>query len=166
MGQSYQLPTATVLSVDLSLDVATVSARISRNDYLSYPIAPASLWRLDADEMVFELHQLVHLEGQMVAFETYEPAAMPPSVGAVFRFCSWWVPHAMDAVRDTSAVWERLAYPGDGHDHCLLTWAKISATDGEREGYRSEHGWVTVGAYREFIALDRLRIRGQWHSVE
>jgi hypothetical protein len=166
MSQPYQLPTATVLSADLSLDVATVSVRISQSDYLSYPIAPASLWRLNADEKVFELHQLVHCEGPRLVFETYEPATVPPIVGADFRFCSWWMPHAMNAVRDTSAIWERLAYRGDGHDHCLLTWEKVSATDGEREGYHSEHGWVTVGAYREFIALDRLRIRGLWRSVE
>ena len=28
------------------------------------------------------------------------------------------------------------------------------------------YGWVTVEAYREFVALDRLRIRNRWRSIE
>ena len=159
MAQPYQLPTAAVLSANLSLDVLTVAVQISRTDYLGYPIAPASLWQVDADEKVIEFHQLVRREGQTLVFETYQTPALLPIVGDTFRFCSWWMPYAMDAVRGTLAVWERRSYPGDGHDHCLLTWSKISATDGEREGYRCGHGWITVGAYNEFIALDRLRIR-------
>jgi hypothetical protein len=33
-------------------------------------------------------------------------------------------------------------------------------------GAGSKHGWVTVEAYREFVAPDRLRIRNCWCSIE
>lgn len=167
MAEPYQLPTARVLAVDRSCDVSTVAIEISREDYVSYPIAPASLWRLDSDEEVFSFHQLVRREYGRLVFETYGTDAPPPRVGSTHRFCSWWIPAAMDAVRETSARWERLTYPDDGcHDHCLLTWERLSAQGPHTEGYRSPHGWITVEACHEFIEQDRFRLRSHWRSIE
>ncbi|MDR3637842.1 MAG: hypothetical protein P4L84_28810 [Isosphaeraceae bacterium] len=147
--------------------MATTTIELDEGSYLSYPIAPASLWGLDFDVKVFDFHQLVHRDGTRLVFETFQAGAAPPPVGSGHRFCSWWVPHAIDAVRDVPAEWELRPYPGDGHSHCLLTWARISATDEETEGYfNSDHGWVTKEAFRECFAEDRLGIRRAWRSIE
>ena len=167
MTEPYQLPAATVLAARLSDDVAAVTIEVSRQDYLSYPIAPADLRRSNPHELVFPFHQLVDRQGSRVVFETYGPELPLPAMGSVHTFCSWWVPEAIDAVRDTSVQWELLTYPDDGdHDHCLLTWKTISADTGDRVGYHSAHGWVTGDAYREFIEQDALRVRSCWRSIE
>ncbi len=147
--------------------MVTTTIEIDRRSYLGYPIAPASLWGLDSDVKVFDFHQLVHRDDARLVFETYDAEAAPPAVGTRHRFCSWWVPHAIDAVRDLSADWELRSYPGDGHTHCLLTWVSISATDENTEGfYNGEHGWVTKEAFREHFVEDRSRIRRAWRSIE
>ena len=150
MTEPYQLPAATVLAARLSDDVAAVTIEVSRQDYLSYPIAPADLRRSNPHELVFPFHQLVDREGSRVVFETYGPELPLPAMGSVHTFC-----------------WELLTYPDDGdHDHCLLTWKTISADTGDRVGYHSAHGWVTGDAYREFIEQDALRVRSCWRSIE
>jgi hypothetical protein len=167
MTEPYRLPTATVLAVELSRDVATVTIEISREDYLGYPIAPADLRQLDTHASVFPLHQLIGREGPRLVFETHRPAFPAPQVARTYEFCSWWIPNAMDAVRDMSAKWERLTYPGEGdHDHCLLTYETIAACANHKEGYRSSYGWITVEAYCEFIERDSLRVRSKWWSIE
>jgi hypothetical protein len=148
--EPYQLPAATVLAARLSDDVAAVTIEVSRQDYLSYPIAPADLRRSNPHELVFPFHQLVDRQGSRVVFETYGPELPLPAMGSVHTFC-----------------WELLTYPDDGdHDHCLLTWKTISADTGDRVGYHSAHGWVTGDAYREFIEQDALRVRSCWRSIE
>lgn len=150
MTEPYQLPAATVLAARLSDDVAAVTIEVSRQDYLSYPIAPADLRRSNPHELVFPFHQLVDRQGSRVVFETYGPELPLPAMGSVHTFC-----------------WELLTYPDDGdHDHCLLTWKTISADTGDRVGYHSAHGWVTGDAYREFIEQDALRVRSCWRSIE
>jgi hypothetical protein len=167
MAEPYQLPTAKVLSAILAANMATVTIEISQEDYLGYPIAPADLRKLDTGESVFDFHQLIGRKGAKLVFETYKPQRLAPCVGATYAFCSWWIPNAMDAVRDMSAKWNRLPFPDDGqHDHCLLTNETISAYAERKEGYRSVHGWITVEAYREFIERDRLRIRNNNKSIE
>lgn len=166
MAEPYRLPTATILAAGSAGEVATVALVISQEDYLDYPIAPAGLWQLDADVLVFPLHQLVGREGLQLVFETYGRTAQEPHVGTMYEFCSWWIPDAMDAVRDTSAKWERQTYPDDGHAHCLLTYETIAAYADHKEGYRSTHGWITVEAHREFIEQDTLRVRSRWRSIE
>ena len=49
---------------------------------------------------------------------------------------------------------------------CLLTYKSISAYDVNNEGYQSSYGWITVEAYQEFIANDRLRVRTHCKSIE
>lgn len=157
---------ATILASGATGEVATVALVIWQEDYLGYPIAPASLWQLDSDVSVFPLHQLVGREGLRLVFETYGRTVQAPPVGITYEFCSWWLPNAMDAVRDSSAKWERQTYPDDGHAHCLLTYETIAAYADHKEGYRSSHGWITVDAYREFIEQDPLRVRSRWRSIE
>lgn len=167
MTKQYNLPTAELLSVFVSKDNVTIAITISRQEYLSYPIAPASLIEPNTRSF-FPLHQLVKREGPRLVFETYKLDLPHPLAGAIYEFCSWWIPDAMDAVRDTSAKWERLIYPDNGcHDHCLLTWSTISAYEGHKEGYyNSLYGWITIEAYRDFIERDILRIRRNWRSIE
>jgi hypothetical protein len=166
MVQQSNLPTVNVLSVVRSSDAVTVEIEISREDYLRYPVAPADLRQLDTCASVFPLHQLVGRTGPRLVFETYQPELALPQVGTTYEFCSWWVPQAMDAVRDPSAAWQRLAYPDNGdHDHCLLTWEAIASYAEHKEGYCSVHGWITVAAYREFIEQDKLRVRTNWRGI-
>lgn len=168
MVKPYRLPTASVLAADLSADVAQVMIVISDLSYLNYPIAPADLRLSDPYRSAFLFHQLVGRKGAQLVFETYKPEYPLPRVGETYEFCSWWIPCAMDAVRDISAAWQRLPYPNDGdHDHCLLSYETLAAYgEYKKEGYTSEHGWITVEAYQEFIEQDRLRIRSQWRSIE
>jgi ribosomal protein S18 acetylase RimI-like enzyme len=73
----------------------------------------------------------------------------------------------MDAVRDTSVSWTRQNYPYPGeHAHCLLTWQTIADYAEHKEGYFSEHGWITVDAYEKYIENDRCLIRSNWQSIE
>ena len=158
---------AIVKDANLARDVATVTIEISREDYLGYPIAPADLRVPDTNNDVFHFHQLVKREGCVLVFETYQSEFPLPQKGTSFAFCSWWVPKAMEAVRDTAAKWKRQVYPDNGkHNHCLLTYKSISAYDENMEGYQSTYGWLTVTAYQEYIANDRLRVRSNWKSIE
>lgn len=174
MVETYCLPTAIVLTAVADGDVATVAIRISQEDYLSYPIAPASLRPTDPllqaskdHACQFELHQLIARDGTRLVFETYSPTQSLPAVGNEYTFGSWWSHWAMDAARDLSADWKRLAYPADHtHAHCLFTGVALSSSAGQREGYYSYHGWITIESYEEFIERDRFRIRRDWRSCE
>jgi hypothetical protein len=167
MTEPYRLPTATILRAERLGEVSTVAIEISREDYLTYPVAPASIWRRYPDQMVFQFHQLIGRDGPRLVFETYRAAYALPAVHSQGDFGSWWSHWAMDAVRDMSATWARLPYPNDGeHDHCLLTWETIAADADHKEGYQSSHGWITVEDFQEYIEKDCLRIRSAWKSIE
>jgi hypothetical protein len=145
-------------------DVATTTIEISQESYLSYPIAPADLRRPDTHESLWHLHQLIAREGPHLVFESYQQTFTPLQLGGPYEFCSWWLPEALDAVRDLSATWERLPYLNrDYCERCLLTYETM---DEQGEGYRSSYGWITVAAYHEFIEEDRLRVRTRWRSIE
>jgi hypothetical protein len=167
LANPYRLPAATVLAIRSELEVVTTTIEIDQCSYLSYPIAPASLRSLDSNVAVFDFHQLIRRDGARLTFETYLAVTPPPPIGSRHLFCRWWASHAMAAVRDLAARWELRPYPGDGHNHCLLTWTKISAIGEETEGYfNDDYGWISKQAFRDFIAEDRLRIRGAWLSIE
>ena len=161
MSKHYFLPTAVVLSAYSSDDTATTIINISHQDYLGYPIAPASLKERVNSDFNFPLYQLVKREGPRLTFETYNIDIPQPIVGVTYEFYSWWIPDAIDAVLDTSVKWKQITYPDNGdHDHCLLTGETISAYDGYKEGYYSDlYGWITIEAHSKFIAHDILRIR-------
>jgi hypothetical protein len=147
--------------------VVTTTIEVDRCSYLSYPIAPASLRSRDYDVTLFDFHQLIRRDGIQLTFETYGASTPPPPVDTKHPFCSWWTSRAMAAVGDLAAKWDLRPYPGDGHDHCLLTWTKFSAIGEEADGYfNDEYGWITKEAFRDFIAEDRLRIRRFWRSIE
>src|SRR5262249_42486468 len=136
-------------------------------DYLRYPIAPASITKAESSAPIFIFHQLVARSGAELTFETYDSEYPLPTVGAIYDFCSNFSLEHMDAARDTKAIWRRSVYPDDGsHAHCVLTWETISAYSGQQEGYQSEHGWITVEAYHKFIEQDRYRLRKAWVSIE
>jgi hypothetical protein len=167
MRKPYCLPQGTIVEVERRGDLSLVCIDISREDYLVYPIAPADLRISSPFRTIWEFHQLILRDGLRLVFETYNNNYPLPRQGATYNFCSWWSPGAMDAVRDSNAVWERVAYPKiESHDHCLLTWESISANGPVKEGYRSSHGWVTVEAYEKYILKDAIRVRNDSHSIE
>jgi hypothetical protein len=126
------------------------------------PLAPGSLWDTTwQNREVLPLHKLVEQSDSTFVFETYDYAGSLPELGRQYIFGSWWTFDALDAVLDRQAVWVRERYPDNGtHEHCLLTWETIAAYDPYQwEGYQSELGWITVGAYKTYIEKDLLRLR-------
>lgn len=157
-------PPAKLVAVETRDGVTRVVLTILDMDYLpGPPLAPGEL--RDPDDqyrVVLPLHKLVKQTGSTLVFETYNHAGPLPKPGQQFSFGSLWEPTALDAVLDRQAVWVRERYPDDGtHEHCLLTWETLAAYGPyQREGYRSEHGWITVAAYETYIEQDLLRLRG------
>jgi hypothetical protein len=144
--------------------VTRVVLTILDMDYLpGPPLAPGGLWDPDDENRaVLPLHKLVEQSDSTLVFETYDHAGPLPEPGRQYIFGSWWTSDALDAVLDRQAVWVRERYPDNGtHEHCLLTWETIAAYGPyQREGYHSEHGWITVAAYETYIEKDLLRLRG------
>jgi hypothetical protein len=157
-------PPAEVVAVETRAGVTRVVLTILDMAYLpGPPLAPGSLFDLDApNREVLPLHRLLEQSNSTLVFETYEHAGPLPELGRRYIYGSWWTPDALDAVLDQQAVWVRERYPDDGtHAHCLLTWETIAAYgEYQREGYHSEHGWVTVAAYATYLEQDLLRLRG------
>jgi hypothetical protein len=166
MNEPYRLPSAEVVHAAKAGDVATVTVEISRGDYLSYPIAPADPRQRQTNDSVWHVHQLIDRRGTRLVFETYATQVQLPPIGSLFDFCSWWLPDAMDAVRDTSVTWELVTSPDDSCNRCLLTYETIAVGFDHDVAYRSKYGWITVDAYREFIERDALRVRSNWRSIE
>jgi hypothetical protein len=168
--ERYQLPVVRVGDAVQREAVATVSIEFdpSRESYLGYPIAPGDLRFAEPFQLVFPLHQLIDRDGLRLVFETYEPQLPLPTPGESFTFCSWFLPAALNALRDRSVHWDLRDYPDNGdHDHCLLTSATLAAyADYQKRGYHSSYGWVTVAAYQEYIERDVLRVRRAWRSIE
>ena len=104
MTEPYRLPTATILRAERLGEVSTVAIEISQEDYLTYPVAPASIWRRNPDQTVFRFHQLIGRDGPRLVFETYRTAYSLPAVHSQGEFGSWWCRWAIDAVRDMSAT--------------------------------------------------------------
>jgi len=167
MPTSYELPSATIISASQATDVITVAARISRAGYLNRPIAPADLRETDPFRLIFPFHQLIGREGPVLVFETYSSAQPMPKVGSSYTFCAWLLPEAFNALLDHSAVWVLSDYPDDGdHEHCLFSSEAISAYSLNSRAYHSDHGWITVAAYNDYIVNDFLRIRRCPRSIE
>jgi hypothetical protein len=165
----YRLPVVRVDDAVQREAVATVSIEFdpAGERYLSCPIAPADLRFAEPFQVVFPLHQLIDRDGSRLVFETYEPQLSLPTRGESFTFCSWFLPEALNAVRDELVHWDLLDYPDDGdHDHCLLTSTTIAAYADQKRGYHSSYGWVTVAAWQEYVERDVLRVRRAWRSIE
>jgi hypothetical protein len=162
-------PPAQLVAVETHGSVTRVVLTILKMEYLPrppLPLAPGGLWDPDdenrAGNMVLELHKLVEQSDSTLVFETYEHVGPLPEPGRRYIFGSWWTAMALDAVIDRHAVWVRKRYADDDdHVQCLLMWDTIAAYGPyQREGYRSEHGWITVAAYETCIEKDLLRLRG------
>jgi hypothetical protein len=157
-------PPAQLVAVETRGGVTRVVLTVLKMEYLpGPPLAPGGLWDPDDESRaVLQLHKLVEQSNSTLVFETYDHAGPLPEPGRHYIFGSWWTSDALDAVLDRQAVWVRERYPDDGaHEHCLLTWETIAAYGPyQREGYRSEHGWITMAAYETYIEKDLLRLRG------
>jgi len=166
MSTEYKSPTVQVTAVERANGVSRLTLQVlSGENVLSPPFAPASLNKTDAstypDDLIYELHKCVGQSDQQLIYETYGATSPPPAEHLVCILRLWWAPDQLEAVADTKANWVYKVYPANGsHEHCLLSWETIAAYgDYLHDGYHSEHGWITVEAYRKYIKLDMLRLR-------
>lgn len=159
----HPFPIATIKTVSNRERPEVILVSFDRSP--THPIAPAFLF--DSAPQLYARTPLAVLEWgwQEGAVWRFELANAPRDVniGASYGYQAMWSASGFDAVADLDAVWVESDYPDDGtHEHCLLTYATISAYQGDRTGYRSDtHGWLTSDAYREHIALDRYGIRAR-----
>lgn len=159
--------TARVVDVSTKEDVTVVQIEVQGEARpLIPPIAPAALYAEDDPAReVYQLHRLLHEEGDRLTFETYrDTSAEAPEVGHRYVFRSWWLEDALELVEDTSLEWTLERYPDNGdHDFCPLTYGDICGKPDcaacQHEGYRSGNRWITVDAYQRFIRDDVLRLR-------
>ncbi len=156
-------PVATIEAIQDEGSVLVVSF----DKILLPPVIPAFLFGLTQSREALNRNALVILqwnrnEGPEWIFEV---SATPRDVevGRHYGMQEMWTPEAYDAVTDLTATWVEAQYPNDGtHEHCLVTFATISAHTGEHAGYvSSEHGWLSERAYQEHIVRDAYGIRAR-----
>jgi len=147
MTEPYQLQTATVLAADLKEDLATVTVQLSREDYLRYPIAPASLWQKDASsEEAFAFHRLVCRQGPRLVFEASKPEFPLPSVHSTYTFCSRWSLYQLELAQDDIRQWHRMILASGkmimfrGPNGTSLG-RRCSPPDNDAQGTVVEGGW-------------------------
>jgi hypothetical protein len=137
--------------------VTTTELRRQSGSWPLDPVAPASVWT-DDNQLVVELHKLLHLDEDVAIFESYALTSRTPAIGGPYRMFSWWSPDQFRAATDPLVEWRKGVYDRGDHTHCLLTWATIY--DGEaayQEGSNME--WITVDAFEKYIRDDVLRLR-------
>ena len=163
----YQ-PLATVVRAEREGDVVTVVLDQKRPPPV--PIAPGALYESeDSRAEVFPLHKLVVQErgrgSDRLTFETYEESRSLPAAGEQYELRSWWLPHAIDALLDPKAGWERARYEGDRRDDemCLFTWENLADAP---DAYRSKYGWATAEAFDLYVRGDLLRMRSGSHHQD
>jgi len=155
----YHEPLVTLLTISRIGD--SIRGVLALRQPLTPPLAPASLCRIDVSHNeVLPVHKIINQENGQLCFETYQTTAELPDERTVFIFRSWWQPDQFEAAADTRRVWVREFYPDNGdHEHCFLTWERISAHSLHSEGYRCGRDWITIEAYETYIAGDLLQIR-------
>ena len=161
MNKPWKRPAVAVANVVHLPDRVRMLCRLAEEP--SPPVAPAGLWS-DATKgtALFDVHRVQSRNGLVFVFETFgSEIENAPKEGATVFLQSHWLPSAMTAALDVTAVWEHRVYPDDGeHDHCAFTWETISSYTEVRAGYWcKEHGWVTEQAYFDFIENDTYRLR-------
>ena len=135
----------------------TTELLLEDGDWPSEPLAPASVWSLDAEPaLLIELHRLLALSGLSATFETYGYSPVVLTPGGHYSLISWWNPTQLSVATDVDLDWGLREYEGSDHDHCLLTWETIVPGS---PAYVSEAGWITVGGYERIIRGDALRLR-------
>jgi hypothetical protein len=117
--------------------------------------------------MMMEPKEVLHLDAVegtyegVTVFRTEEPAGhLAP--GDVVGLQQWWAPWAYDAVVDIDRSWAHRPPPAPGHhEHCLLDWATIQATDGASGGWESRGEWICEACYERYLIDDHLGLRGR-----
>ena len=157
----YRPPLAKVISSERDGDVVVTVLDQKRPP--PDPIAPGALYEAEnSSAEVFPLHKLTARESgreiDRLTFETYGTTGSLPKQGAQHELRSWWLPHAMDALLDPDAGWERARYEGDRRDDemCLFTWENLADYP---DAYRSKYGWATAEAFDLYVRHDLLRMR-------
>ncbi|HYE94655.1 MAG TPA: hypothetical protein VD962_00470 [Rubricoccaceae bacterium] len=152
----YEPPLAKVIRIERDGDVVVTVIEQKRPP--PDPLAPGALYeRENSTAEVFQLHKLIRRDGERLTFETYDTSGTLPEPGEEFEFRPWWLSHAMEALLDPEAGWERAQFTGDDDDDlCLFTWEKMIE---HPDGYHSKYGWVTADAYNAYIRDDKLRMR-------
>lgn len=154
-------PLVEIISAEAFSGGHRIACRFNRP--YSEPVAPGGLYtEPNSAHESSAVHRVISRRGEILTFETYGVEGEPlPPIGTTFFYRGWWLPAAMAAALDTTAVWEYRTYPDDGnHDHCLFTWDKIAAYADQKVGWWSaKHGWATESAYENFIAKDIYRLR-------
>ena len=123
----------------------------------------------DSQAEVFPLHKLTAQEhgreSDRLTFETYGESRPLPAAGGQYELRSWWLPHAMDALLDPDAGWERARYEGDRRDDemCLFTWENLADYP---DAYRSKYGWATAEAFNLYVRDDLLRTHSGSHHQD
>lgn len=166
MSKEYKAPTVQVMAAERANGISRLTLQVlNGKDVLGPPFAPASLAKADGsaypDNLIYELHKCIGQSDQQLIYETYEATNPLPAEALVCILRQWWAADQLEAAADTKANWVYEVYPANGsHEHCLLSWETITAYgDFLHDGYHSEHGWITVEAYRKYIEQDRLRLR-------
>lgn len=121
---------------------------------------PASLMvNAESDEEICEVHRFIGDSGDQCIFRTYNIRNLPVINSRIY-FRSWWTDHEIDLIKNLTLNWVLVEYPSNGdHDHCPLTWKKISAKGPEKFGYLAKSNWISIEAYERFIKNDELQLR-------
>jgi hypothetical protein len=138
-------------------DVTITELRLIEGDWPSDPLAPATVWRGDAEgEPLIELHRLLDLDGGSARFESYALEEALPAPGGPHSFFAWWTPQQLEAAVDPALEWRSVQFYESDPAHCCLTWKEIQPGE---PAYVSDAGWITVRAYERYIRDDVLRLR-------
>jgi hypothetical protein len=146
-----------IVSASREGDVTTTELRLVEGDWPSDPLAPATVWRGDAEGVaLIELHRLLHLAGASAGFESYGLEAAVPAPGGPHSFFAWWTPQQLEAAVDPSLEWQAVQFYESDPAHCCLTWKQIEPGE---PAYVSDAGWISVEAHARYIRDDVLRLR-------
>jgi hypothetical protein len=96
----------------------TTELLLEEGDWPSEPLAPASVWTLDAEPaLLIELQRLLALSGRSATFETYGYSPVVLSPGGHYSLISWWNPTQLSVATDVDLDWRLREYEGSDHDH-------------------------------------------------
>jgi len=156
-------PLASVIAVEHDGDTVRVS--LAADGIPPSPVAPAGLYApASPAELAYELHRLVAADGMTLVFDAFDWEGRLPHAGQRFILRTWWLPEALNLVRDTTRVWKRRRYTdSDECRFCPLTWKRFTAdshiSGAEHEGYQSGDSWISVEGYERYIRADELQLR-------
>lgn len=150
----------TEVKVDQGNSIITIAFDLQVDLTKLDPICPATLYRdEDARSSLLDLHRLLSIQGQSATCISFD-SSTEVVVGETYFHQGWWSTSAYRLVTDRTRLWTLAKYPDDSdHDHCPLTWKKISTKNGEAFGYCSGDDWISVEAFEKYIRDDLLGVR-------